>query len=174
MVREKAQRGPCSRSQTLPARMYRGWAAALTPRSLCRRGPTGALHPSYGGTGRITFPVPLAAPAVRLVLSGRLNILYRDRPGIGVIIEQVATSLAGASVPRGSFPSLRLSPVRPVWRGLLSSLTRGTSSGWDVDWVKPPWGTRCTKIELAGCTLVRPRALKQRSAALAGSHFRSG
>ena len=59
-------------------------------------GPTG------GEVGRVGFPGPLTAPAARLALSGRLKVLFRGRPGIGVIIEQVATSLDWGSAPRGT------------------------------------------------------------------------
>ncbi len=49
VVREEAK-GASSRSRTLPARMYRGWAAALAPRPLTVRL---SLGPPRWATGRV-------------------------------------------------------------------------------------------------------------------------
>jgi len=64
----------------------------------CRLSP----GPTGGEVGRVGFPGPLTAPAARLALSGRLKVLFRGRAGLGVIIEQVATSLDWGSAPRGT------------------------------------------------------------------------
>ena len=83
VVREEAE-GAISRSRTLPARMYRRWAAALSPRSLTVRL---SLGPPHRATGRFKFPAPLAAPCAHLPLSGRLGFRFRNQHSVGLIVE---------------------------------------------------------------------------------------
>jgi len=62
VVKEAARRGRNSRSRTLPARMYRRWAAALAPGTLTiilsQRLP-------WVGASCVLFPWPLVAPTTR-------------------------------------------------------------------------------------------------------------
>ena len=83
VVSEEAE-GALSRSRTLPARMYRRWAAALSPRSLAVRL---SLGPPHRATGRFKFPAPLAAPCAHLPLSGRLGFRFRNQHSVGLIVE---------------------------------------------------------------------------------------
>ena len=118
MVREEAQEGgpahvhgPCPREciEGGPLRLRPG------PRSLTVWLP---LPPPPGGkNGRVGFPVPLVAPDAPLPdpVGGRLGVFFRDRPGIRVINEQVATTFVACRGERAAtreapstFPSIRL------------------------------------------------------------------
>jgi hypothetical protein len=117
----------------------------------CRLSP----GPTGGEVGRVGFPGPLTAPAARLALSGRLKVLFRGRAGLGVIIEQVATSLDWGIARRGA-PSPR-SICRPG--ALRPCVGEAPEPAYEEHEQR--------KIERAGSTLVCPRTLTQGSAALA-------
>ena len=162
MVREEAE-GAISRSRTLPARMYRRWAAALSPRSLAVRL---SLGPPHWATGRFKFPAPLAAPRAHLPLSSRLRFRFRNQHSVGLIVEKGATLPVGARAPRTASPSSGLQHARRPWRGLAGSLTRCKGSRLRRDWDDSFRGARCAEIEGAKYTLIRPCPLDQRPTAL--------